>query len=136
MQDDSKVEHPSGDQETRSTADPVGKEGRGQGTEEGTGRENGDNGGFLGSRDVGVSLGVDVAGAEQPLPVGHGKNAADGSRVIARESKGLISLQPEEFETEAGAYPKRTPPKATKRPMAIAAHELPGSPLGFARAID
>jgi hypothetical protein len=32
--------------------------------------------------------------------------------------------------------PKRTPPKATKRPMAIAAQELPASRVPFLGAID
>lgn len=32
---------------------------------------------------------------------------------------------------EVGTYPKRTPPKVTKKPMAMAGHDLPGTPSGF-----
>lgn len=31
------------------------------------------------------------------------------------------------------SYPKRTPPKATKKPMAMAGHALPGSSPGLTR---
>ncbi|KAI6750233.1 hypothetical protein HG531_007498 [Fusarium graminearum] len=51
-----------------------------------------------------VALGVSVAGAEEALPVWHGQNTRDGTGIITR-----------------------TPPKATKAPMAIAGHVLPAS---------
>lgn len=87
MQDDTKVEDPSRNHQSRAATDGVGQERGHESTEESTGGEDRHDRGFLGGGDIGVSLGVDVAGTEQTLPVRHREDAADGPRVISASMK-------------------------------------------------
>jgi hypothetical protein len=129
LQDDSQIEHLGRSNQTPATTDPVTHGSSTQSTEEGTSREDGDDGGRLRGGNIGVSGGVTVAGGEELLPVGHGKNAADCSCVISRSVR-RRSLQERKWRV-VRTYPKRTPPKATKRPMTMAGQDFPGTPSGF-----
>lgn len=73
LENNTEVENPARGDEGHATSDGISEEGGGQGTEESAGREDGDDGGFLVGRNVLVTGGVHVAGAEEALPVGLSK---------------------------------------------------------------
>lgn len=132
MQDDAEVENPGRNHESRATTEAVGKEWREEGAKESTGREDGDNGGLLRRGDVALHVGV--ASAEEVLPVIHGENSTDRAGIIAVS---IISrTAPRKARASwasAATYPNSTPPKATKKPMAMAGHVAPASFSGRER---
>lgn len=88
LQHNAQVEDPGGDHQGGTAAKEVGEEGGGEGAEEGAGGQDGDDGGFLGSGDVEITVGVAVACAEEVFPVGHGHDAADGAGVVSIRGDG------------------------------------------------
>lgn len=85
MQDNTKIEDPSVHHQGRTAANQVGEERRSESTEESAGGEDRDDCGFLGGCDVLVSIWIYVSSAEKLLPIRHGKDAANCTRVIAIE---------------------------------------------------
>lgn len=63
-----------------------------------------------------------MTGAEEVLPIAHGHNATDGAGIIAMT---LVSDFGSYQRLNQRTYPNRTPPKATKKPIAMAGHDAP-----------
>lgn len=84
LEDNTETEDNVAGNEAKAATEEIGSRGGSQGTEEGTGGEDGDNERGLIGGDIGkVVLGVDVSSAEHLTPVLHSQDTTNGTSIIS-----------------------------------------------------
>ena len=116
LQDNTQIEdYASSYHQAQSATEEVAKRRSGKRAKKGPSGENGYDERILGGGEFGFAFGVHF-GRESMKPVRHGQDTGDGARVISTAVSECRLAHVRLVTTD----PKRTPPKATKRPMTMA----------------